>query len=73
MVFVGIRIGGTKSAKALPPARRWHWIELGTAFQAAHPFLRPALDQNASGVLDALRIELAKSITKAIAKQAKQK
>lgn len=65
VVVVGLRIGsGTKGSKKLPPARRWHWVELGTVHMAAHPFLRPALDQNAQGVLDALKDEIAKSIAK---------
>ncbi len=57
--------------EGLKPARRWHWIELGTAKRSAHPFLRPALDQNAQEVLDLLRTELAAQIEKALRKRAK--
>ncbi len=71
VVVVGLRIGGSKGAKGIPPARRWHFIEFGTAHMSAHPFLRNALDQNASGVLEALKTELAKSIQKALKKQGK--
>jgi HK97 gp10 family phage protein len=72
VVVVGLRIGGgPKGSKELPAARRWHFIEFGTAHMAAHPFLRPALDQNAAKVLEDLKTELAKSIQKAIAKKAK--
>lgn len=71
VVVVGLRIGGSKGAKGLPPARRWHLAEFGTAFQAAHPFLRPALDQNAAAVLELLKTELVKSIAKAIQKKGK--
>lgn len=85
VVVVGIRIGRGQGAKQasvaaaafgeaqidkLPPARRWHFIELGTADLAPHPFLRPALDSNAQVVLDALKEELAKGIARAQKKKA---
>lgn len=79
-VVVGVVVGaGSKDAAGgkligrdeLPPARRWHFIELGTAFQAAHPFLRPALRANAAAVLDKLKVEIAKSIQKVLRKRAK--
>ncbi|PZR07075.1 MAG: hypothetical protein DI536_28890 [Archangium gephyra] len=50
------------------PARRWHLTELGTKTQAAQPFLRPALDENASTVSERLKEELQKRIDKAIKK-----
>jgi HK97 gp10 family phage protein len=79
VVRVGLMIGSSRLAKQaqvaaaafgeaqsteLPPARRWHFVELGTAHQAAHPYLRPALDHNASAVLDILRVELDAAIKK---------
>ena len=67
VVVVGLKILATKTKETvleLSPARRWHWIEFGTAHMAAHPFLRPALDQNAQLVLDLLRVELNKSIAR---------
>jgi HK97 gp10 family phage protein len=70
VVVVGLYVS-SKSAYAtgeLPPARRWHFIELGTANLAAHPYLRPALDGQASTVLDGLKTELAKSIARAVKK-----
>jgi HK97 gp10 family phage protein len=82
---VGIKIGKGKGAKqaklaaaafgegqskSLPPARRWHFIELGTSKLAAHPFLRPALDQNANRVVELLKVELRKSIDAAVKKGA---
>lgn len=85
-VVVGIRIGkgtGAKQARlaaaafgegqsrGLPPAARWHFIELGTAELAPHPFLRPALDHNAGAVLEALKTEIAKGIAKALRARAK--
>lgn len=51
-------------SKRLPPSRRWHFVELGTANQAPKPFLRPALDQNAQRVVDDLREQLKKQIAK---------
>ncbi len=72
VVVVGIRIaGGNPKGARVPPARRWHFVELGTAHQAAHPYLRPALDQNAAAVLDLLKTEIVKSIQKALRKRAK--
>ncbi len=71
VVVVGIRIGGGKgNGKELPPARRWHFIELGTAHQAAHPFLRPAIDANAGAVVDLLAAELKKAIARSVARKA---
>lgn len=66
VVVVGLRIGrGKISAPGkLPPSARWHFIELGTVKLAAHPFLRPALDGNATAVLEQLKVELVKSIEK---------
>jgi HK97 gp10 family phage protein len=57
---------GEAQSKELPPARRWHFVELGTSKMAAHPFLRPALEQNADEVVRMLTVELQKSIRKAV-------
>lgn len=59
---------GESQSTRLPPARRWHFAELGTARQAPHPFLRPALDQNAQAVVDDLKPQLNKKIAAAIKK-----
>lgn len=59
---VGLRIGRAKGGNAgsdIPPARRWHFIELGTAKLAPHPFLRPALDRNKAAIIEALKTEIA--------------
>lgn len=84
VIAVGIIIGkgtGAKQAKIAaaafgegqletdPPARRWHFIELGTIHVKAHPYLRPALDANAQGVLDTIKDLLAQKIAAAIKKQ----
>lgn len=53
------------------PARRWHLTELGTRTQAAQPFMRPAIDENAGVVVDGLKRELAKRIAKALKKGGK--
>lgn len=81
VVRVGISIGGGHARQAriaaaafgeaqakVPPARRWHFIELGTSQHSAHPYLRPALDSNAARVLELLKVELRASIDKAIKK-----
>ncbi len=70
-VVIGLRISGKGAKGQLPPARRWHFIEFGTAHQAAHPFLRPALAANAPRVLELLKTEIVKSIQKAIRKRSK--
>lgn len=85
-IAVGIRIGkgtgarqaavaaaafGEGQTRSLPPARRWHFIELGTADLAPHPFLRPALDSSAHAVLGALKEELVKGIQRALKKRAR--
>jgi HK97 gp10 family phage protein len=64
VVVVGIRITGK-------PASRWHFVELGTSKMAAHPYLRPALDENAPAVIEALKVELAKGIKRVVRKREK--
>lgn len=73
VVVVGLYIGNEQSYDTgeLPPDRRWHFIEFGTAHMAAHPYLRPALDANAGAVLDALKSELETSIARALRKKAR--
>lgn len=74
VVIVGLRVAGGTSgqkqaamaaaafgesqSKQLPPARRWHFIELGTARIPAKSFARRALDEDASAVLATLGQEL---------------
>lgn len=73
VAVAGLKIGSSDlTAKGeLPPARRWHFVELGTSKMAAHPFLRPALDRQASTVLDVLKVELQAGIQRAIKRAAK--
>lgn len=69
-VAIGLRIGRAPGQSASEgeeiPSRRWHFIEFGTAHQAAHPFLRPALDRNVETVIELLRVELARLIAEAV-------
>ncbi|HAS6095387.1 TPA: HK97-gp10 family putative phage morphogenesis protein [Vibrio vulnificus] len=46
----------------------WHLVELGTEKARAQPFLRPALSENVSSVMDKLAKQLDKEITKELAK-----
>lgn len=57
---------GESQSRLLPPSRRWHFIELGTRYQRAQPFIRPALDENADAVFNRLADELKKQIKKAV-------
>lgn len=67
VIVVGLRIAATKGiGKEADPARRWHFIEFGTAHRAAHPYLRPALEQNAEAVLEELKTQIARSIQRAL-------
>lgn len=59
---------GEAQSKRLPPARRWHFIELGTSHSAPKPYMRPALDRNASAVVDDLAGQLRKKLDVAIKK-----
>ena len=68
---IGLMISAKKTTSKIPPARRWHWIEFGTAHSPAHPFLRPALEANAQLVLDVLRVEIGAAIIKALKKRAR--
>jgi HK97 gp10 family phage protein len=60
---------GEGQSSALPPSRRWHFVELGTIKMPARPFARPALDSNAQGMLDGLKGELVKAIQAAVARK----
>lgn len=64
---------GEAQTRRLPPARRWHFIELGTKNRAPQPFLRPALDMNAQSVIDDLSDELRKKIAAAVKKKSRGK
>jgi HK97 gp10 family phage protein len=78
LVAVGIVVAGpartqkggkTGDADTLPPARRWHFPELGTAKMAPHPYLRPAFD--AANTVDRLAVEIQAGIDRALRKQAR--
>lgn len=70
VVVAGLYIGeASYDTGELPPARRWHFIELGTSKYPAHPYLRPALDGQASNVLDVLKTELAAGIDRVVRKR----
>ncbi len=72
VVVVGLRIGkGRGAIDGDPPSRRWHFVEFGTAKIAAHPFLRPALDRNATKVLQLLNAEVKAALDRAIRKARK--
>lgn len=67
---VGLKIKKTKTDDPRQDASwRWHFIEMGTRFKAARPFLRPALDGNAQAVVSGLTGILQKQIQKAIRKK----
>ncbi len=57
----------------VPPSVWWKKVELGDAQRAAHPFMRPALDQLASQVVDQLKVEIQKKIEAALRKKARGK
>jgi HK97 gp10 family phage protein len=73
VLVVGLYIGKATGPDLgeLPAPRRWHFIELGTVKYAAHPYLRPALDANASQVLEDLKTEVAAAIERAVKKKAR--
>lgn len=75
IVSVGITVGKKQGGKPgeLAPSTRWHFIELGTARIPASPYLRPALDQNADGVVAILKEELVQGIERAIKRASKGK
>ncbi len=57
-----------KLNKRLDASWRWHFAEYGTSHSAAHPFIRPALDQNVSNVLARLQQKFGESVEKAFAR-----
>lgn len=62
---------GEAQSRRLPPSRRWHFAELGTVHQAAKPFLRPALDKHAQGIVDSLSDLLRKRIAAALKRKSR--
>jgi HK97 gp10 family phage protein len=56
-------------SRRVSPARRWHFIELGTRYQRAQPFIRPAFDENAKVAFGNLADEVRKKIAKALRKK----
>lgn len=80
-VAVGVVIGGGARAKQakvaaaafgerhMPPARRWHMAEFGTANQPAQPFLRPAIDSQAASTVERLKPALQRAIARAVKKR----
>lgn len=60
---------GEGQSRRVSPARRWHFIELGTRYQRAQPFIRPAFDEGAGAAFYSLQDELKKKIAKAVRKR----
>lgn len=56
------------SVRIGPSSKVWYgkFPELGTKFQAAQPYLRPALDSRRKDVRDAFIVELEKAIKRAL-------
>lgn len=73
VVRVGLRIDARAETAPgqVPPSRRWHFIEFGTKKLAAKPFLRPALDGSSSTVIETLKDELARAISREVKKRAR--
>lgn len=71
-VLIGIAAGGVpddrRSSGVDVPARRAHFEEFGRDGQPAHPFLRPAVDEQGGAALDTLGRELGAGIIKATKK-----
>lgn len=66
-VVVGVRRVGKVSKKVQKNRRRtdpfyWRFIEFGTKFKPARPFLRPALENKRTEAVEAIRERLAKRI-----------
>lgn len=78
VVRVGLKVKAFKGAakfgrKTASPHWRWRFVELGTVKMAAHPFFRPAMDQNAARVVDLFRDEMLKGIERALKRQRKKR
>lgn len=67
VVSVGVQ-GGAKPVKGDKDTGHWRLIEFGTERMAAQPFMRPALESNASKVADGFISSLDPAIEKIIAK-----
>jgi HK97 gp10 family phage protein len=55
---VGLRIKNLRTGlvghggQTMRPRSYWHLVEFGTAHSPAHPFIRPAFDRNAKGLVE---------------------
>ncbi len=73
MMRVGVRGGASRNqysqdASGNPggDTRHWRYIELGTEHMQAHPFLRPALQNNIAAVTEKLAAELRSEIDRLV-------
>lgn len=67
-VMGGANPANAKKSKDLPGGATWYWRfkELGTSKIPATPFLRPALEQNISPVIDTFATQYEKALDRAI-------
>jgi HK97 gp10 family phage protein len=56
---------GKKQQKQNRDAYYWRWVEFGTKFIQAQPFMRPAFERNRSRLIPVIRESLAESLKKA--------
>jgi HK97 gp10 family phage protein len=79
---VGIRIKKTVAGKVgtwggadggrLNPRYYWHLVEFGTAHSAAHPYIRPAFDQNTQNLIGGFKSIARQQIESTAARYARQ-
>lgn len=60
-----------KDLTAANPMSRWHFEEFGTARTRARPYIRPAFDANVEQMVGTLKVEIGRSIQRALRRKAK--
>ena len=70
---VGTWARGQGSAARLNPRYYWHLVEFGTAHSAAHPYIRPAFDQNTDHLIGQFKSIAREQIERTATRYAKRR
>ncbi|WP_414440459.1 HK97-gp10 family putative phage morphogenesis protein [Burkholderia sp. 22PA0099] len=64
LAVAGVRVSTKGGADSPTNAFYWRFVELGTRYSRAEPFIRPAFDQGIGEAESAVRTEIARAIDK---------
>lgn len=75
-IIAKVRVTGDEQSVTIGYDKKTFWggfVETGTQHQAAHPFLRPALDTRAADALSALGAVIVEQVNKAVRRKRSRK